>query len=55
MVVKREIIVEDGKMCYKIQMDNYGRIIIPKEVREKVGSSVFKLIVEDGIIKLIPA
>jgi len=56
MVVKREVIIEDGKMIYKIQMDNYGRIVIPKEVRERVGSSVFKLVVEDdGVIKLIPA
>jgi len=38
-----------------LEFDKKGRILIPKEIREKLGSKRLKLIVrEDGVIELHP-
>jgi AbrB family looped-hinge helix DNA binding protein len=49
------IIVEFMKKEYLLSVDEKGRIVIPKEVREELNiTSKVKLIVEDGKIELLP-
>ena len=37
-----------------VEMDDRGRVLIPKRLRESIGSRRFLLIVRDGKIELIP-
>jgi len=47
--------VEFMKKEYLLSVDEKGRIVIPKEVREELNiASKVKLIVEDGKIELLP-
>jgi len=47
--------VEFMKKEYLLSVDEKGRIVIPKEVREELNiTSKVKLIVEDGKIELLP-
>jgi AbrB family looped-hinge helix DNA binding protein len=49
------IIVEFMKKEFLLSVDEKGRIVIPKEVREELNiTSKVKLIVEDGKIELLP-
>ena len=42
-------------MGFKLVMDRKGRILIPKKVREKLGTRVFRLVLRgDGVIELHP-
>jgi len=43
------------KIEYLLSVDEKGRIVIPKEVREELNiTSKVKLVVEDGKIELLP-
>jgi looped-hinge helix DNA binding domain, AbrB family len=49
------IIAEFMKKEYLLSVDEKGRIVIPKEVREELNiTSKVKLTVEDGKIELLP-
>ncbi|RDD53676.1 MAG: AbrB/MazE/SpoVT family DNA-binding domain-containing protein [Candidatus Korarchaeota archaeon NZ13-K] len=37
-----------------VEMDDRGRVLIPKRLRESIGSRRFLLIVKDGKMELIP-
>ena len=42
-------------MQAKLVMDRKGRILIPKKIREKLGTRVFRLVLrEDGVVELHP-
>jgi len=47
--------VEPVKKEYLLTVDERGRIVIPKEVREELNiTSKVKLVVEDGKVQLLP-
>ncbi|MEA3559019.1 MAG: hypothetical protein U9R75_07180 [Candidatus Thermoplasmatota archaeon] len=41
-------------MSEMVNMDGHGRILIPKKFREALGADEFELMLEDGILNLIP-
>jgi len=44
-----------GMVQVKLVMDRKGRILIPKKIREKLGTRVFRLVLrEDGVVELHP-
>lgn len=43
-----------SKRTVKTKMDKRGRIVIPKEIRERFQAEYFEVTVEGGVISLVP-
>ena len=41
-------------MSEMVKLDGHGRVLIPKKFREALGVDEFELMLEDGILNLIP-
>jgi len=55
MPLNRRVDIKKGKLVYIVKIDKWGRICIPKEVRELISGDSFALeITKDGKILLDP-
>ncbi len=42
------------KVTDVVKLDKFGKIFIPKEIRDKIGATEFEIIVEEDHLELIP-